>query len=131
MLYRSLLLVFALSSAWSASAQSPATRQSQWADSLAGSEAAGLQQQFQLSPGQTDSLHQAWIQAYKARKQVFARYWKTDSFPVMINSVSRMKDSLYFMIMGQRPFQVYKDSLFRQQERQTRATSPSPKSSQP
>jgi len=131
MLYRSLLLVFALSSTWSASAQSPATRQSQWVDSLAGSEAAGLQQQFQLSPGQTDSLHQAWIQAYNAKSQVFARYWKTDSFPVMINRVTRMKDSLYFMIMGQRPFQVYKDSLFRQQERQTRATSPSSKSSQP
>jgi hypothetical protein len=131
MLYRSLLLVFALSTAWSTSAQSPAARQSQWVDSLAGSEATGLQRQFQLSPSQTDSLHQAWIQAYIAKRQVFARYWKTDSFPAMINRVTRMKDSLYFMIMGQRPFQVHKDSLFRQQERQTRATSSSPKSSQP
>jgi hypothetical protein len=131
MLHRTLLLILAFSTTWSASAQSPTTPQSQWVDSLAASEAAGLQQQFQLSPGQTDSLHQAWIQAYNAKRQVFTRYWKTDSFPVMINRVTRMKDSLYFMIMGQRPFQVYKDSLFRQQERQTRATSPSPKSSQP
>ena len=131
MLYRSLLLVFALSTAWSASAQSPVIRQSQWVDSLAGSEAAGLQQQFQLSPGQTDSLHQAWIRAYSAKRVVFAQFWKTDSFPAMINRVTRMKDSLYFMIMGQRQFQVYKDSLFRQQERQARTTSLPSKPSQP
>ena len=90
-----------------------------------------MQQLFQLSAGQTDSLHQAALQAYNTRKQVLASYWKTDSFPIMIARASRLKDSLYFTIMGPRQFQIYKDSLFVQQERLRSQPTTSPKQGQP
>ena len=127
MLYRSLLLPFFLALACRAEAQTAVIRQNQWTDSLATSEAASLQQQFQLSAVQTDSLHQAWLHAYAARRQAIARYWKTDSFPVMIKRADRLKDSLYKSVLGQQRFYIYKDSIFSSQQRQIRqAASPKP-----
>lgn len=114
-----------------ARSQSAATRQSQWIDSLAQKEARGIQQQFHLSAGQVEALHQAYLQAYAARKKVIAGYWKTDSFPIMIARADRFKDSLYVAILGQRQFHDYQDSLYRRRERMTGKTSLSLKPTQP
>lgn len=130
MLDKKLLLPVIMLFACGAVAQTRAVRQTQWIDSLARSEAAWLQGQFQLSAVQTESLHQGYLHAYTFRKQMFTRYWKTDSFPIMIKRADRLKDSIYLSILGPRRFYAYKDTLFRRQERQLRKPSPSPKPTQ-
>jgi hypothetical protein len=103
--------------------QAPATSQSLWVDSLAGVEAVGIQQQFHLSSGQTDTLHQGYVLWYAARRTVFSRYWKTDSFPPMILRADRLRDSIYMLVLGQQQFHAYKDSVYRRRERQQQKTS--------
>ena len=106
-------------------------KQAAWADSLARSEAGAIQQQFRLSSGQADVLHQAYVQWYAARKQVIAKYWKTDSFPRMMLKADRLKDSIYLTILNQRQYHAYKDTLYRRREREQHKTSLSLKSSKP
>jgi hypothetical protein len=131
MLHKSLVLLFTLPFALGVTAQTMSARQALWADSLARIEAAGIQQQFQLSTSQAESLRQAWLQGYTARKLVFARYWKTDSFPRMLVRADWLKDSLYIAILGQRQFHDYKDTLYRRRERYLGKTSLSRKPAQP
>jgi hypothetical protein len=114
------LLCFGIARTYS---QAPASRQSLWVDSLARVESSGIQQQFHLSPGQADTLHQAYRLWYAARKAVFSRYWKTDSFPRMIARADRLKDSIYMLVLGQQQFHAYKDTLYRRREREQHKTS--------
>lgn len=103
--------------------QAPANPQSLWVDSLAGVEATGIQQQFHLSSGQTNTLHQGYLLWYAARRTVFSHYWRTDSFPSMILRADRLRDSIYMLVLGQQQFHAYKDSVYRRREREQQKTS--------
>ena len=68
-------------------------------------------------------LHQAYVLWYAARRTVFSRYWKTDSFPSMILHADRLRDSIYMQVLGQQQFHAYKDSVYRRREREQHKTS--------
>jgi len=122
-LQKLLLLTLFILSASHMYSQAPPNPQNQWVDSLAGVEATGIQQQFHLSSGQTDTLHQGYVLWYAARRTVFSRYWKTDSFPPMILRADRLRDSIYMLVLGQQQFHAYKDSVYRRREREQQKTS--------
>jgi len=130
-LYRALIfLSVSLLFRTGAIAQRLPDRQSQWADSISQAEASKVRQQFILSDQQQEALHQANLQVYTTRQDVYHRYFKTDSFPMMIARVGRLHDSLYFSILGQRQFQSYRDTLFRHHVQILHKDGVTPKNSQ-
>ena len=72
-----------------------------------------MNQLFSLSPGKQDTLFRAGMIAGRARRQVYVRYWKTDSFQVKLARINYLKDSLYRAVLGQARFKAYRDTLMR------------------
>jgi len=76
------------------------------------------QQYVTLTTNQQTALYNAAVRAGQTRDSVLKQYRGTNSFQSRLAAATRLRDSLFQSILGERKYGIYRDSLARQQERE-------------
>ncbi|BAV09095.1 hypothetical protein SAMN05421788_101542 [Filimonas lacunae] len=78
---------------------------------------------FSLSAEQQTALFNGQLKIAEQKRYVFSQFWKTPEFSSKMLEVNRSRDSLYYTVLGENQYRMYKDSVWVLQERGKRPDS--------